>query len=264
MSGAFEVGAIAMRTQQQALEALANNIANVNTSGFKRAQVRFADVVATRSDPARTVDAATRGEPDSLAGPDVLSGVVLDAQFMVNEQGELQRTGQAMDVAIEGAGFIELMGPDGQSLLWRGGRLKINDDGLLATDKGVALRAAISIPRDAAALEIGADGVVRTKLPDSEDRVELGQIQLVRVDDAAGLQRIDGGLYRAGDAVQLIEAEAGEDGSGRIVQGSIERSNVQLTDEMVQLMMVQRAYAANAQIVQAADQLMAIANGLKR
>lgn len=256
MSDAFHVGAVGLQTQQQALEALANNIANVNTPGFKRAEIRYADVVVRRAEG----DAASTPAVD----PQTLAGVMLDSQFMLNEQGELERTGRSMDLAIQGAGFFELMGPAGQTLLWRGGALKVNDDGLLATDKGLAFRAAITVPHDATAIEIGSDGIVRATVPDTAEPVELGQIQLVRVDNPASVSRLDGGLYRMGDDTQLIEAQPGEDGAGLLVQGAIERSNVALTDEMVRLMMVQRAYAANSQIVQAADQLMGIANGLRR
>jgi flagellar basal-body rod protein FlgG len=255
VSDAFHVGAVGLQTQQQALEALANNIANVNTPGFKRSEVRYADVVVRRAE----ADAAALA-----SDPQAVAGVMLDSQLMLNEQGELERTGRSMDLAIQGAGFLELMGPAGQTLLWRGGALKINDDGLLATDKGLALRAAISVPHDATAIEIGADGVVRAAVPDAPEPVELGQIQLVRVNDPASVTRLDGGLYRTGDDAQLVEAQPGEDGAGLLVQGAIERSNVALTDEMVRLMMVQRAYGANAQILQAADQLMGIANGLRR
>jgi flagellar basal-body rod protein FlgG len=254
MSDAFHVGAVALQTQQQALEALANNIANVNTAGFKRSEVRYADVVVRRAD----ASPAAEGERESVAG------VLLDTQLMLNEQGELQRTGRSMDLAIEGAGFLELLGPAGKTLLWRGGALKVNEDGLLATDKGLALRAGITVPRDATAIEIGSDGMVRATVADTPEPVELGQIQLVRIDDPASLVRLDGGLYQAAEDASLAETQPGEDGAGLLVQGAIERSNVALTDEMVQLMMVQRAYAANAQIVQAADQLMGIANGLRR
>ncbi len=256
MSDAFYVGAVGLQTQQRALDGIANNIANVNTPAFKRAQLRFSDVVASRPQ-----DVAT---PDLRPLPVQVAGVMLDTQFMLNEQGQLERTGQQLDVAIDGQGFIELMGPGGQTLLWRGGALKVNDDGQLATSHGIALRAAITVPGDASAIEIGKDGVVRVRVPDSADPVELGQIQLVRVNDPSAVSRLDGGLYRVEDAGALSEAVPGEDGMGMLVQGSIEQSNVALTDEMVRLMLVQRAYAANAQIVQAADQLMGIANGLRR
>jgi len=257
MSDAFYVGAVGLETQQRALDGIANNIANVNTPAFKRTQLRFSDMIATRSDP----DIAAA---DQTRAPENTAGVTLDTQFMVNEQGELERTGQPMDLAIDGAGFIELMGPGGQTYLWRGGALKINEDGLLAAGNGLALRAAVTIPSDATAMTIGADGTVRVTVPDNADPVELGQIQLVRLDDPSGIERLDGGMYRVLDGTVLNEAQAGEDGVGQFAQGSIEQSNVALTDEMVRLMLVQRAYAANAQIVQAADQLMGIANGLRR
>jgi flagellar basal-body rod protein FlgG len=245
MSDAFYVGAIGLETQQRALDGIANNIANVNTPAFKRAQLRFADVVASRADLEATTPDPTRAS---------LAGVMLDTQFMLNEAGEIERTGQPMDLAIEGNGFIELMGPGGQSLLWRGGAMRVNEDGMLATAKGLALRAAITVPADATELTIGADGIVRAKTPDSNDPVELGQIQLVRIDDPSTVERLDGGLYRVRDGAPLTEAQPGEDGAGTLAQGAIERSNVALTDEMVRLMLVQRAYAANAQIIQAADQ----------
>lgn len=262
MSDAFYIGAVGLQTQQRALDGIANNIANVNTPAFKRTQIRFADVVVNRSAPEQVNPEQVK--LDTPRAPDALAGVAVDAQFMLNEQGEVERTGQSMDLAIQGPGFIELMGPGGQTLLWRGGALRVNDDGMLATAQGLPLRAAITVPTDATALEIGSDGVVRATVPDSPDPVELGQIQLVRVTDAGSIDRLDGGLYRLQEGQAPTEAQPGEDGAGLLVQGAVERSNVSLTEEMVRLMLVQRAYAANAQILQAADQMMATANGLRR
>lgn len=256
MSEAFEIGAIAMRTQQRALEVLANNIANVNTQGFKRAQVRYTDIVSNRLDP--LLPAEARVDHPAFAG------VTMDPRLALDEQGDIQRTARSMDLAIEGAGFIELMGPAGQTLLWRGGGLKVLDDGMLATEGGIPLKAAISLPRDATELLIDKNGAVRAKIGADAEAIEIGQIRLVRVDDASGVARLDGGLYRVDETRLLNEAEPGDEGVGLLVQGALERSNVELTDEMVQLLMVQRAYAASAQVVQAADQLMGIVNGLRR
>ena len=256
MNGAFHVGAIGLEAQQRALDTIANNISNVNTPTFKRSDVRFSEILASQSDPAVLRSDLREGAASS-------AGVVSDPFFMLNEQGRIESTGKPMDIAIDGMGFIELMGPDGQTLLWRGGTLKIGDDGLLATAAGIPLKASITVPADAAKVEVGADGIVRATVGEGE-AVEIGQLMLVKVEDPSTLQRLDGGLYRAGDETRLADAQPGEDGTGMLVQGSIERSNVELTSEMVQLMLVQRAYAANAQIVQAADQLMAIANGLRR
>lgn len=256
MNGAFHVAAVGLEAQQRALDTLANNISNINTPAFKRSAVRFSEILATAADPA----AARADLGASLA---TTAGVRSDAMFLLDEQGRLQSTGRAMDVAVDGAGFIELMGPAGQSLLWRGGTLKIGEDGMLASTAGLPLRAAITVPTDTTAIEIGSDGVVRARTGETEP-VEIGQITLVRVEDPAAVERLDGGLYRVADSSRLAEARPGEDGAGLIVQGAMEASTVELTAEMVQLMLVQRAYAANAQVVQAADQLMALANGLKR
>jgi flagellar basal-body rod protein FlgG len=256
MNGAFYIGAIGLDAQQRALDTIANNISNINTPAFKRSNVRFSEILANRADP-NAVGAAL-GE-----GAITTAGVMSDPMFMVNEPGRLEATGQAYDLAIDGQGFIEVMGPGGQTLLWRGGTLKVAEDGMLATARGLSLKAAVTVPTDASAIEIGSDGIVRALIGGGE-AVEIGQIMLVKVDDPAALQRLDGGLYRVEDGVSLLDAQPGEDGTGLLVQGSVERSNVELTSEMVQLMLVQRAYAANAQIVQAADQLMAIANGLRR
>lgn len=255
MSGAFHVAAIGLDAQQRALEVIANNIANVNTPAFRGSGVRFSELVAPGGDVGAV--RADLGE-----SPDLPAGVRADP-VLTDRQGPLEATGDRLDLAIDGIGFIEAMGPTGQMLLWRGGRLKVGPDGLLSTESGLALKAAITVPLDSHGVTIGSDGLVTATGADGEP-IELGRIMLVRTDDPGALRRVDGGYFRADDGVQLLDAEPGEDGAGLLVQGYIERSNIDLTSEMVQMMMVQRAYAANAQIVQAADQLMAIANGLRR
>ncbi|MEA3016503.1 MAG: flagellar basal-body rod protein FlgG [Sphingomonadales bacterium] len=257
MNGAFQIGAVGLNAQQRALEVLANNITNVNTAGFRRSTIRFSEVLATRSDG--TPLAADLGE--SIV---TTAGVRSDTIFSINEPGSIQRTGRPLDFAIEGDGFVELMGPGGQTLLWRGGTLRVGEDGALQSAAGLPLKAAITVPADASSIAIGADGVVRALGAEGGEPIEIGQIMLVRLSDESAVERLDGGVYRVEDPSRLTEARPGEDGSGTLVQGAIEGSNVELSSEMVQLLMVQRAYAANAQIVQAADQLMAIANGLRR
>lgn len=256
MNDAFYVGAVGLQAQQRALDTISNNIANVNTPAFKRADVRFASMLATQPDlevPLADLDA-------NLAS----SGVMASAVSAMDEEGTIETTGRPLDLAIDGKGFIELMGANGQSLLWRGGALKVNADGLLAAaDSGLAFKDAITVPADATDITIDGAGIVRAKTSDSVDPIELGQIELVRPDDMSALTPLDGGLYRA-DSSQLKSMRPGEDGAGTLVQGAVERSNVELTSQMVQLMLIQRAYSANAQIVQAADQLMGIANGLRR
>ena len=257
MNGAFHVAAVGLGAQQRALDTIANNISNINTPTFKRSDVRFSEVMASRPDP--QVMRADLGQGEASA-----AGVSANAVSMINEPGRIETTGRAYDIAVEGAGMIEVMGPGGQTLLWRGGTMKVDEDGLLATSDGLALKAAINVPADASIVEIASDGTVRARIGDEAEATEIGRIMLVKVDDPAVLTRLDGGFYGVAEGAQLTDAQSGEDGVGTLVQGGIERSNVELTNEMVQLMLVQRAYAANAQIVQAADQLMGIANGLRK
>lgn len=257
MSAAFQIGAIGLDAQQKALETIANNISNVNTTAFKRSEIRFSEVLASKQS-----DDVVRS--DLGANPTTSAGVQADASYLLNEQGRIDATGNTTDLAIKGAGLIELMGPGGQTLLWRGGSIKVGQEGQLMTSTGLELKAAISIPVDAKSVEIASDGVVRATIGDGAAPVELGQIMLVKVDDPSMIERLDGGLYRVVDDSRLSEAKPGEDGVGVLVQGSVERSTVELNQEMVQMLMVQRAYAANAQVVQAADQFMSLANGLRR
>lgn len=257
MNGAFEVGAVSLRAHQQALEAIANNVANINTPGFKRADVQFAEIVTAPADPVTETERLAR-EATSLAG-----GVRFTPRSMYSEPGELRATGSPLDFAIEGHGFVELMGPSGKSLLWRGGRLEVNRDGNLAAAGGAALRSLIAIPDDVRDLRIARDGVVSAKGNDGET-IELGQIMLVRPESDADMERLDSGFYRLADAARAIDAVPGEDGAGGIVQGMIESSNVELTSVMVEMLLLQRAYSASAQVVQAADQISSVANNLKR
>lgn len=248
MNGAFYIAATGLRAQQGALDVTANNIANLNTSGFKRANVRFSELVAYGS-------AAT-----DAAAP---SGVTSGGAERVFTQGDLRETGDAMDLAIRGEGFIELMAPSGRSVLWRGGTLKVGEDGFLAASNGMSLRGMIAAPTGAHDFLISADGKV-TALLDDQTRSEIGRIDLTMVRDPEALSAVGEGVYELADGGRATTVAPGEEGAGLLVQGSVEASNVQISDEMVTLLLTQRAYAANAQVVQAGDQLMAIANGLKR
>jgi flagellar basal-body rod protein FlgG len=256
MSGALEIAAIGLRAQQRALDAIAGNISNVNTPSYKRANLRFAELVSA---------APTTGE-QSAARPENLSvnGVRGWISTEIGRQGKLDSTGNSLDLAIDGAGFIELMGPAGRSLLWRGGTLRVLEDGQLATASGIQLKAGITAPRDVSSLRIDRDGTVFAGFANNRNDEGIGTISLVKVDDAVALDRLDGGIYDAGTDAALGEAAAGEDGLGYLVQGSLERSNVDLNEEMVGLLVTQRAYAANAQVIRAADELLGLANNLRK
>jgi len=256
MNGAFYIAGVGLDTQQSALDTLANNIANLNTSGFKRSQVQFSELVNAS---AREADSQA-ARPVSETG---LAGVAMISQMALAEQGDLERTDQALDLALDGAGFIEVLGENGQRLLWRGGRLQVNADGFLAASNGMMLASQINIPDAAIDLRIDSEGQVSALFDDGEPET-LGEIDLLRLRSPEGVTRLDGGFYRIVDKSSVENASADSEGMGVFVQGSLERSNVELNREMVEMMIVQRAYAANAQIVQAADQMSSIANNLRR
>jgi flagellar basal-body rod protein FlgG len=254
MNGVFHIGATGLHAQERALHVIANNVTNMNTPGFKRAGVRFSEMMGA---------APSLVNPQTTLTPPGLFGVSADTETRVFLPGELRATGNPLDLAVQGEGFIELTGPDGQTMLWRGGTLRINEDGFLAAANGMALKAMISVPEGATGLTIDATGEVRAVSPGETAPASIGRIDLVLVRNMAGLAAQEGGLYRAAAESDVVSTEAGERG-GSFVQGSVELSNVELSDEMVAMMMMQRAYAASAQVVQAGDQLMQIANGLKR
>jgi len=257
MNGAFYVGATGLSAQQRALDVVANNIANINTPGYKRTQARFSELVTPLGDP-------NDPSPVQGAAAPAMLGVSVDASPRDFTQGALQVTGKPMDMAISGPGFIELAGPGGQTLLWRGGPMQVNPDGFLAAANGMPLKAMISAPAGTTALTIGEDGKVSATVDGSETPRGIGQIEVVQPKDMTTLSALDGGLYLAANDRDLTASAPGEDGAGVLKQGVLEGSNVQLTDEMVALMLMQRAYSANAEVVQAGDQLMGIANSLKR
>lgn len=258
MNGAFYLGATSLQAHQRALETIANNVANINTNGFKRSSVRFVDLV---SPPSRDLPPTTR----TLSSDNqTASGVQATASPRIFEQGQLRNTGRLTDVAIDGDGFLELLGPEGRLLLWRGGGIRVNGDGYLAADNGLPLKALIEVPQDAGDVRIARDGRVTAQIAGQSDQLELGRIDIAQVRDATALEALGGGLFGLVDEADATVSRPDEDGNGALVQGSLESSNVDLNNEIVGLLLMQRAYAAGAQLVQAGDQLMAIANNLRR
>jgi len=257
MNGAFYIGAIGLDAQQRALEVVANNIANINTTGFKRSGVSFSELIApTQNDADLPVALANRAS--------MMSGVAITSTPHVWTQGDLKQTGRQLDLAIDGQGFIELLGSTGQPLLWRGGSLKVNEDGYLSAADGTAMRAMISVPQGVTALAISRDGTVSAQISGASESQKLGQLDLVMVKDPDSLVDAGSGYYEPSDPAGVYTVQPGEDGGGTFAQGALESANVQLTDEMTTLLLTQRAFAANAQVVQAGDQLMSIVNSLRR
>jgi flagellar basal-body rod protein FlgG len=260
MFDAMYIGATGMRSEQLQIDTIAHNLANMNTIGFRRGVASFSEVsaaIAAGADPAATVSQAVRS---ALRGAGVTTDVTLSSVA-----GELRQTGEALDVAIDGAGFLEVLRADGTPAYTRAGKLHVNADGLLATADGSPLSARIEAPTDAREIRISADGRVSVIVGDGAEPVEIGQIELTTFANPAALRAAGSGLYVADGAAGAPQiGTPGEFGLGTLRQGFVEASNVQMADELVSMMLAQRAFELNARVVQAADQMLSITNSLYR
>lgn len=255
MLDSLYIGATGMSAQQTNIDAIANNLANVNTSGFKRNRVDFEDLLyRAAATGAATATPAPAGMGTAIAGSSKVFTV-----------GDVKKTEQPLDIAIRGQGFFEVQMPDGSSVYTRSGAFQVNSDGMLSTQDGHLLNGSLQLPPDTTSVRIDADGRVTATVPGGRNAVEVGQIELVNFVNPAGLRPIGENLYVAtqgsGDP---LRGAPGQNGTGTLAQGFLEASNVQLIDEMINLITAQRAYEINAKVVQASDELLSIGNGLFR
>lgn len=263
MLDALHIAATGMQSQQTNVDTIANNLANVNTPGFKKSRVSFSDLVSQE-----TRQLATAGI-DAVAGLGAATrtgmGVGVASTGRVLDVGDMKKTDSPYDIAIAGQGFIEVQMPDGSRAFTRGGTLKVNPDGMLSTLGGYPLKPGISIPENATDMTITTDGHVMVRTSGQSAATDAGQLELVKFPNAAAITPMGDNLYRTNDnAGEPIAMRAGDDGSSQIQQGFVESSNVKLVDEMVSLMVAQRAYEANVKIAQASDEMLGMINNLRR
>ncbi|MDQ8035311.1 MAG: flagellar basal-body rod protein FlgG [Bordetella sp.] len=267
MYDALYISATGMQAQQTNLETIANNLANVNTTGFKKGRVAFTDLVVQEAARRSAPDEAAAGAGWGLTGPRQMAnvGVGVASTARLFEMGDLKKTDAPLDIAIQGEGFIEVSLPDGSSAFTRGGTLKVNQEGLLATASGYPLKAHLSVPENTEHLMIGPDGKVRASVPGQPSATDIGTIDLVRFTGPEALTSLGNQLYRSSvGSGEPIAAKAAEDGMGSLAQGFLEGSNVKLSDEMVNLMLAQRVYEANVKVIQAADDMLGMVNSLRK
>jgi flagellar basal-body rod protein FlgG len=265
MFDALYIGATGMQAQQLNVETIANNLANANTSAFKKGRVGFSDLMVGAASRVTQLSADELRSGVLAARQGVGAGVGVSGINKVFDAGELKKTDAPLDLAIRGDGFLEVTLPDGSSAYARGGTLKVNKEGLLSNQAGHPLRPGIAIPDNAQAMVIGPDGRVLVTLPNQSTPVDAGQIELVRFASPGQLSALGDNLYRASEGSgEAIAVRAGEDGSGTLAQGFLESSNVKMVDEMVNLMLAQRAYEASVKVVQAADEMLGLVNNLRK
>jgi flagellar basal-body rod protein FlgG len=260
MFDAIQIAATGMQAQQQNVDTVANNLANVNTAGFKKARVTFTELV-TQQTPA--ADPASNGAPLAPA-VQVGAGVAIGTAKLF-DVGDMRQTGSAFDLAIQGDGFLEVELADGTRGYTRGGSLKVNADGVLVDSAGNPIAPGITVPANATAIAVDREGTLRFSVGGQATPVEAGRLELVRFANPGGLAAMGSGVYRATDASgEAIPGHAGVDGVGFVAQGYLEGSNVKMVDEMVNLMVAQRAYEANVKVIQASDEMLGMINSLRR
>jgi flagellar basal-body rod protein FlgG len=265
MQDALQIAATGMQAQQLHVDTIANNLANVATTGFKRARVSFHDLVTRVADAsiAGTAPTESAGALGAMGHAGVgVSVASVSRQF---DGGELRKTESMYDLAIAGDGFIEVAMPDGTRAFTRGGVLRVNSDGLLASGSGQPLAGAISVPDNMEALLIDAEGHVQARVHGQSRPIDLGMLNLVRFMAPGALAVGGDGLYRPTEqSGEAIGGRAGEDGMGTFRQAHLEGSNVKMVDEMVGLMVAQRAYEASVNVARAADEMLGMVNNLRK
>lgn len=245
-----------LEAQQTNMDVISNNLANVNTTGFKRTRAVFEDLMyQTIRQPGAQVGAANQ----LPTGLQVGTGVRTVATERIHAQGDMKHTGHNMDIAIQGSGFLQVEMPDGTFAYTRDGSLQRDQNGQLVTGGGYPIQPPINIPDNALELTIGRDGTVSVTQPGAAGTsVEVGQLQLSTFVNPAGLQSMGENLYIETDASGAANfLQPGMDGAGLVMHKYNETSNVNVAEELVNMISTQRAYEINSKAVSTADQMLA-------
>ena len=260
MFRSLQVAATGMVAQEAKLDTIANNLANSNTTGYKRQDAEFEDLLYQTQ---RTAAANPAGGVGPV-GTQIGSGVRVVATSRSFSQGAIQQTTNPLDVAIEGSGFIAVQRKAGEMGYTRAGALKVDAQGRLVTSDGLGIEPAITVPPDATSISISSDGNVSAVTPGQRTPTQLGQIQLVTFPNPNGLDAVGHNLYTASAASgEPTTGAPGADGRGTILQGALEGSNVEVVNEMIGLIRTQRAYEINSKVIAAADEMLRKATDIR-
>jgi flagellar basal-body rod protein FlgG len=254
--------ATGMQAQALNLDVISNNLANVNTSGFKKSRAEFQDLLYETIRPAGTPSSQDTEVP---TGIQLGHGTRPSTVLKIFSQGNMENTQNKLDLAIEGDGFFQITLPNGETAYTRDGAFKLDRDGRIVNSDGFALEPEIVIPSDALSISVGLDGTVSVLQAGETTPSEIGTIELARFVNPAGLISMGKNLFITSQASgDEITGAAGENGLGTLAQGFLEMSNVSVVDEMVNMITAQRAYESNSKAIQAADDMLQLANNVKR
>ncbi len=262
MIRALRTAATGMYAQELQVDAISHNLANVNTTGYKRSKMEFQDLLYHTMTSVGAENARSSATNAVIQVGHGTKPVANPKQFT---QGDVQSTDNPLDLAIDGDGFFQIQLVDGTLAFTRDGTMKLSADGQFVTSDGLVLEPSLTIPQETEDIHISTDGVVSVGLTGETEPEILGQLQLVKFVNPAGLRNLGRNLY-----VQTVgsgEPQFGtpeEEGFGRIIQGYLELSNVNVVEEMINLIVAQRAYEINSKAIRSADEMLSTANGLQR
>jgi flagellar basal-body rod protein FlgG len=262
MIRALYTAASGMNAQQSNIDNVAHNLANVNTAGYKKSRMEFEDLVYQQL---RAAGAATSGSGEAPVGLEFGLGTRAIGTARDFSGGNLRTTNGPLDLAIEGGGLFQVSLPDGSTGFTRAGALHRDSQGLIVTAEGYPLEPQISIPPEATTVTISREGIVSATVAGQTAVQQLGTIEIATFQNAAGLRPLGGNLFGITTASGEPQTGVpGSEGRGTIVQGTLEDSNVSVVEEMVAMILGQRAYEANSRVLRAADEMLSTLNGLVR
>ena len=254
MNSSLRTSASGMIAQQRMIDVIANNLANVNTTAFKRSRVSFEDVLYETVQGTRVVNYAG----SETVGPiQIGKGVRIGAVVRLHAQGAPETTQRPLDLAIEGDGFFQVQRPDGTTAYTRDGSFSISENGSLVTSGGYLLLPGVTVPRDATGISISPTGSVSIQTAGTGAATEVGRVELARFLNANGLQSIGENQYtETPSSGEPIVGFPQDEGFGRLMQGALESSNVEIVQEMTDMIAAQRAYEINAKAIRAGEEMM--------
>lgn len=258
MSQALWIAKTGLEAQQNRIATVSNNLANVNTTGYKRSRVIFEDLLYQN---VRQAGGKSSQDTELPTGLTMGTGVRTVATQKIHTQGNLLQTGNSLDLAIQGQGFFQILKPGGEFGYTRNGEFQVDSSGNIVTASGYALQPQINIPSDSQGVTIGVDGVVSVSTLGNPTPAQIGTLQIANFINPAGLQPIGENLYRETAASGSPQVgNPGATGLGTLLQGSLEGSNVNVVEELVNMIETQRAYEMNSKAIATTDQMMQYIN----
>lgn len=261
MIRSLRTAALGMAAQQLKIDTIANNLANVNTTGYKKNSVAFQDLLY---ETIQSGDTDRRNDKEKPGEIQIGLGNKPVSSFRSFTQGDIEETGNPLDLAINGRGFFQVLRPDGSVVFTRDGAFRLDGSGNVVTSSGLSIYPEIALPEGVSSVQISKDGVISVMLQGQTEAEEIGQLEIATFMNPAGLRAVGGNLYEqteaSGDPTYGLP---GERGFGTTIQGYLEKSNVDVVKEMVDLIVAQRTYEINSKAVKTADEILAMTNNLK-